>query len=283
MKKNEILHNPEFVRHFHRACANMRLAKALLKRRWEWTEEDRKRFEGYLSCKFLVTTDDLILALELLLNGEAEDSFEILKVRERERRILETLATENEEAEIDFALLTFEDDNLTNEVLELLQFDLWDSHKIPEYRELISSFNRAEQSELFSRTAYLHTYVRRALFDIPAHPVIIDGSNVIYEATGFVNINRLDRVFDFLASLKQFFFPYRIVFDANIRYIVSSQQRKTLESWLSSPWVEEHSPADERIIELAKRMKAVILSNDSFSEYDTSGLKFLKFGGRKRC
>ncbi|RKX43430.1 MAG: hypothetical protein DRP27_08125, partial [Thermotogae bacterium] len=70
---------------------------------------------------------------------------------------------------------------------------------------------------------------------------------------------------------------------ANIRYIVSSQQRKTLESWLSSPWVEEHSPADERIIELAKRMKAVILSNDSFSEYDTSGLKFLKFGGRKRC
>lgn len=282
MSKEDVLHDPEFVRHLQRVRTSLRLARALMKQRWNWSEDDRKRFEDYLTCRFSISTDELIMGLELLVEGEYEDAFELLKAGQIERLSLKALVEKDGEAELEFAISTFRKDSLTEELLELLNVELWECHKLQEYKRFLSILNRAERAELFSRIHHLHPYVQRAIFEKPVSPIVIDGSNVLYEHTGFVNVDRLVEVFDFLAALKGLLYPYRIVFDKNIRYVVPFQQREKLGKWLSSSWVEEYSPADERIIELARRLKAVVLSNDSFSEYDTRGLKFLRFGGRRK-
>lgn len=119
-------------------------------------------------------------------------------------------------------------------------------------------------------------YVRKVITSKRISPVVIDGSNIAYSQQSFPDITRLDKLFSSMGKAKEALFPYRIVFDANIRYIIRGYQQRQLEKWLVLPNVELYSPADDRIITLARSLKAKVISYDRFLEQDTTGIKILR-------
>jgi hypothetical protein len=120
------------------------------------------------------------------------------------------------------------------------------------------------------------SYVKKVVTSKRVSPVVIDGSNIVFSQQPFPDIARLDKLFNFMGRAKEALFPYRIVFDANIRYIIRGYQQSQLEKWLVLPNVELYSPADDRIIMLARSLKAKVISYDRFLEHNTSGIKILR-------
>ncbi|WP_156173156.1 hypothetical protein [Kosmotoga pacifica] len=157
----------------------------------------------------------------------------------------------------------------------LLSIKLTDIKKLKEGRERIAFLNSTARKKL-KNLRYSHPYVRSVLFAKNTIPIIIDGSNIAYSKAEFPDLKNLSRVFELLAYCSPVYFPYRIVFDGNVRYKIRGSQQLELERWLMLPHVELYSPADERIIQLAKSVGGSVLSYDRFMEYDTEGIEIIR-------
>ncbi|AIY85822.1 hypothetical protein T2812B_01355 [Thermotoga sp. 2812B] len=115
------------------------------------------------------------------------------------------------------------------------------------------------------RTLNVHPYILSAIIRNPSAPIVIDGSNLLWR--GGLSISYIYEVFERLAVFREFFFPYRIVFDRNAEFVLPVHERKKFERWKNSPNVLFESPADGLIISLASTMNAVILSGDRFRDH----------------
>ncbi|MFO7882215.1 MAG: hypothetical protein R6U52_06735 [Kosmotogaceae bacterium] len=139
----------------------------------------------------------------------------------------------------------------------------------------LNKANKIEQKKIVS--SIKNSYVKKVVTSKKTFEAIIDGSNIIYSGEDFPDITKIDRLFtNEFSRIKPTFFPYRIIFDANVRYLVKGFQQKELEKWLTLPQTELYSPADERILQLADARNACVISYDRFLEYDTTGIKIYK-------
>ena len=135
--------------------------------------------------------------------------------------------------------------------------------KILEYKEIYRILDRKDKDELLSQLK-IHDYVVAGLTRKPKNPLIVDGSNILW--FGDLSFRIFDVLFQELAHLDTFFFPFKIVFDRNVEYIVPESEKKYLKKWLASSDVFLESPADDLIISLAISLNAIILSDDRFKD-----------------
>ncbi len=103
-------------------------------------------------------------------------------------------------------------------------------------------------------------------------PIVIDGNNVfLSNELKYTKEDKIDVVLNYIATLKEFYFPYYIVFDNNAPYIFDTEYFDHKNAYF-------HSPADELLIEIAKERNGVIFSKDKFRNY-AEKIKTLWFGG----
>ncbi|QTA37848.1 hypothetical protein JYK00_09015 [Thermosipho ferrireducens] len=133
-------------------------------------------------------------------------------------------------------------------------------------RELITYLDPISKEEI--RKLTVHPYIKRALFSKPKGPAVLDGSNIIFWSFP-PNEANIELVIEKLGTIRDFYFPFYIVFDKNIKYKFNSK-------YFRHPNTYFHSPADELILSLAKEKKGVIISKDKFKEWN-SNIKRLEF------
>ena len=148
---------------------------------------------------------------------------------------------------------------------EINSISIYNCHLVEEYREFIEYLDYL--SLIRFRDSITHPYIRSILFRVPSSPVVIDGNNVVMLRR---SVRDLNGVLEALAEYAEFYYPFTIVFDANIKYVVPETQREFLNMWLESRHVRLHSPADEFIMEMSEKRKAVVISADRFSEWKCS-------------
>ena len=199
-----------------------------------------KLFKGNSAMDFLNFSKDLLkrekvrnfLDLFLKLEGELTDV-------QTQETIVEDLARRINEIDLPFA------------------------SKVLEYKEIYEILNGRDKDRLLSQLK-VHDYVVAGLVRKPKAPLIVDGSNILW--FGDLSFRIFDVLFQELSSLGTFFFPFKVVFDRNVEYIVPESEKESLRKWLSSPDVLLESPADDLIIDLAISSNGVILSNDRFKD-----------------
>jgi len=148
---------------------------------------------------------------------------------------------------------------------EINSISIYNCHLVEEYREFIEYLDYL--SLIRFRDSITHPYIRSILFRVPSSPVVIDGNNVVMLRR---SVRDLNGILEALAEYAEFYYPFTIVFDANIKYVVPETQREFLNMWLESRHVRLHSPADEFIMEMSEKKKAVVISADRFSEWKCS-------------
>jgi len=172
--------------------------------------------------------------------------------------------------------LNFRRSPIPNDLKTFLEsIELTDMRKLKKGREKLRHLSNDAKKRM-RKLKYTHPYVRTVLFAKNTVPIIIDGSNIIYSKADFPDLKNINKLFEYFARSSPVYFPYRIVFDRNVRYKIKGSQQPELEKLLSLPIVELYSPADERIIQLARSLKGHILSYDRFQEYDTKGIEIIK-------
>jgi len=199
-----------------------------------------KLFRGNSAMDFLNFSKDLLkrekvrnfLDLFLKLEGELTET-------QKQETIVEDLAHKINEIDLPFA------------------------SKVLEYKEIYEILNGRDKDRLLSQLK-VHDYVVAGLVRKPKAPLIVDGSNILW--FGDLSFRIFDVLFQELSSLETFFFPFKVVFDRNVEYIVPESEKESLRKWLSSPDVLLESPADDLIIDLAISSNGVILSNDRFKD-----------------
>jgi len=199
-----------------------------------------KLFKGNSAVDFLNFSKDLLkrekvrnfLDLFLKLEGELTET-------RKQETIVEDLARKINEIDLPFA------------------------SKVLEYKEIYEILNGRDKDRLLSQLK-VHDYVVAGLVRKPKAPLIVDGSNILW--FGDLSFRIFDVLFQELSSLGTFFFPFKVVFDRNVEYIVPESEKESLRKWLSSPDVLLESPADDLIIDLAISSNGVILSNDRFKD-----------------
>lgn len=124
-------------------------------------------------------------------------------------------------------------------------------------------------------------YFLRVLFEKPRSEVIIDGNNIVH-VTLYPSLKNIFDLFRALSKFKHLLFPFTIVFDKNIKYLLPKSELSVFENrFENNPNVSFHSPADELIFELHLGRRAFIVSNDRFREYDVKSSLLLKFKDRR--
>jgi len=143
-------------------------------------------------------------------------------------------------------------------------------------REEVQSLDRENLKRLTSELKSVHPYVRSVLFSRSHREVVIDGSNIVYSRQDTPDLARLDDLFVNMAKSRVALFPFRVVFDRNIAYTIGGFQQERLARWLSLPQVETYSPADEKIIRLARQHDAVVITYDRYLEHGVGDLILLR-------
>jgi hypothetical protein len=166
-----------------------------------------------------------------------------------------------------------EDDNRINERIRTVP--LTNHSELERLRAEVRLADKETYSNL-RRLKTAHPYVGSVLFSRTSKAVIIDGSNIVFSKQDHPDMDRLDDLFLRMSRSRIALFPFRIVFDGNIAYTIGGFQQERLNRWLVLPQVETYSPADDRIIQLARQEKAVIITYDRFMEYDIGDLTLLK-------
>ncbi len=133
-------------------------------------------------------------------------------------------------------------------------------------RNAVSTLSKSARGEL-GNLKFTHPYVKNALFSRRSRPVVVDGSNIVFSMSDHADLNRIDDLFLRMSSCRIALFPYRIIFDANIGFTLGGFQQENLNRLLSLPQVETYSPADDRIIFLARENDSAVISYDRFLDH----------------
>ena len=97
---------------------------------------------------------------------------------------------------------------------------------------------------------------------------VIDGANVAYIERDEADAPKVSNLMEVRSTLVEMGFKVIIIVDASLRYQIDDSER--LESLLDKQIVRQapaDSDADYFIIELAKEMDALVVSNDEFEQY----------------
>lgn len=168
--------------------------------------------------------------------------------------------------ELQAALMKPDENHMNWLVDEINNITLQDCSEIESYRKLYYDLNELQRVELNSKLR-CHPYVKAALMRKAEAGVVLDGNNIFMLRKRFSD---LEFVLQKIAYNDPFYYPFWIVFDKNIVYLV---EKEDTSAWLESPSVFLHSPADELILWLAKQNNAIIVSSDRFRQWDNTVLR----------
>lgn len=142
-------------------------------------------------------------------------------------------------------------------------------------RNAVSSLSKSARGEL-GNLKFTHPYVKSVLFSRRSRAVVVDGSNIVFSMSDHADLNRIDDLFLRMSSCRIALFPYRIIFDANIRFTLGGFQQENLNRLLSLPQVETYSPADDRIIFLAREDNSIVISYDRFLDHGVADITIIR-------
>lgn len=152
---------------------------------------------------------------------------------------------------------------------------------VRELREEIILLKAEEKKYLYRKLKNINHYLLRVIFEKDSFEVVIDGNNIVHTSLS-PSIKNIFRLFECIAKFKDLLFPFTIVFDKNIKYLIPKNELLLFkERFEDNPNVTFHSPADELIYEIHLARKAFIISNDRFKEYDIKDTAFLRYRGGK--
>ena len=177
------------------------------------------------------------------------------------------------------AALLFEENKINNEKIEFIKELINNSSQktqksVLKIKKAIKDLSYFEKKEL-EKKVFIKDY-DKSVFFLRNIYTVIDGSNVIYSDRGKPDINNYLELINKIKSLGFPLFPIETVFDENIKYVLKSSQIKIFENIFRNSKVSLFSPADEKIINLAKKHKGIIISRDNFAEYEIGNLKVIK-------
>ncbi|HEW91880.1 MAG TPA: hypothetical protein ENF81_05000 [Thermotogaceae bacterium] len=161
------------------------------------------------------------------------------------------------------------------EVIDFLKITVEDVTKI---RNEMSMLTKEERIYLYKNLKKkINPYFLKVLFESSYSEVVIDGNNIVH-LTIHPSLKNMFHLFECLSKFKFLLFPFTIVFDKNIKYLLPKPELLIFkERFETNPNVVFHSPADELIFELHIGRKALIISNDRFRQYDIKSSALLKF------
>lgn len=162
--------------------------------------------------------------------------------------------------------------NLSERLIRAVYTDI---SEIKTLRNAVTSLSKSEK-RLLSNLRFTHPYVKTAIMSNHSKPVVIDGSNIVFSMTEHADLKRIDDLFLRMALCRIALFPYRIVFDANIRYTIGGFQQESLNRLLSLPQVETYSPADDRLIFLAREGGSAVITYDRFLDHAAEDITIIR-------
>ncbi|MFN3283286.1 MAG: hypothetical protein ACK40Q_03525 [Pseudothermotoga sp.] len=165
--------------------------------------------------------------------------------------------------ELQAALMKPDENHMNWLIDEINDMTLQNCSEIESYRKLYYDLNVLQRADLNSKLR-CHPYIKAALMRKAEAGVVLDGNNIFMLRKRFSDI---EFVLQKIAYNDPFYYPFWIVFDKNIVYLV---EKEDTSAWLESPSVFLHSPADELILWLAKQNNAVIVSSDRFRQWDNT-------------
>ncbi len=124
-------------------------------------------------------------------------------------------------------------------------------------------------------------YVKGVLLRPRNEQLVVDGSNVAMVNSPYPDLNNILIAFELIGKMKKVPWPFRMIFDANFTYKLRGSQKKLFETtFQKDSRVSLHSPADEKILEIAKMTPSCILTNDRYLDYPKVNALMLRFDGK---
>lgn len=169
-----------------------------------------------------------------------------------------------------------EENDISSNLSERLRRAVYtDISEMKTLRNALTSLSKSER-KLLNNLRFTHPYVKTAIMSNHSKSVAIDGSNIVFSMSDHADLKRIDDLFLRMALCRIALFPYRIVFDANIRYTIGGFQQESLNRLLSLPQVETYSPADDRLIFLAREGGSVVITYDRFLDHAVEDITIIR-------
>lgn len=182
---------------------------------------------------------------------------DVLNFVKKSRQLLEESKLENF-LELQAAIMKSDLEEINWLVQQVNMIKVTHTSEVEVIVELFQELDEISKAEFLSRLR-CHPYVKTMFTRKSSRSVILDGSNI---ARLRGKLSDIDFVLERLATFDEFFYPYYLVFDKNIRHIFHAESE-----WFYAERTYFHSPADELIISMALEKNAVIVSGDRFEEW----------------
>ncbi len=179
-------------------------------------------------------------------------------------------------------LVDSQDTKMIDEILiEIKKLDMYRLREI-EIRWMQEFFKTLDDNQKMTlidtlRRNTIHPYLRRIITLGYDKGVVIDGSNIIHSGLIQPDPNRLKELMNVLGINETIYFPIIFVFDANADFIIKKQRHFWEKHFLKNHNVYFHSPADEKILEIAYTKKYHIISNDKYRDYNPDNATIFQF------
>lgn len=179
-------------------------------------------------------------------------------------------------------LVDSQDHKMIDEILmEIKKLDMYRLKEIEirwmqEFYKTLDDNQKMTLIEAMKRDT-IHPYLRRIITLGSEKGVVIDGSNIIHSGLIQPDPTRLKELMNVLGINEIIYFPLIFVFDANADFIIKKQRHYWETNFLKNQNVFFHSPADEKILEIAYARKYHIISNDKYRDYRPDNVKIFQF------
>ncbi len=151
---------------------------------------------------------------------------------------------------------------------------------VEDFQEIYSSLLPSDREKVVREIS--DPYVKGVLLRRVNRALIVDGSNIAMVNRTKADLDNIFYVFKAIGNVKKVPWPFFIVFDANFPYQLKASQRVLFEKELQRhPHIYLHSPADEKILEMASYMPSYVLTNDRYLDYPKVDFLRLRFDGKK--
>ncbi len=158
-------------------------------------------------------------------------------------------------------------------------FSLTDK-EVRDFREIHSQLLPSDRQKVAN--SIRDPYVKGVLLRPRNEQLVVDGSNVAMVNSPYPDLNNIFVAFELIGKMKKVPWPFRMIFDANFTYKLRGSQKILFKTtFQSDPRVSLHSPADEKILEIAKMIPSCILTNDRYLDYPKVNALMLRFDGKR--
>jgi len=151
---------------------------------------------------------------------------------------------------------------------------------VMDFRDIYINFLPSDKKKISD--SIRNSYVKGVLLRPMNAKLVVDGSNVAMVNSLYPDLDNIFLAFELIGKMKRVPWPFRIVFDANFVYKLRGSQITAFKKFFQKdPRISFHSPADEKILEIASAEHTCILTNDRYLDYPKVKAIMLRFDGKR--